>query len=142
MSIRKIQTGDKVKVISGKYKGTLGQVVKVVSKERPGKLPQLRAVVTNIPKIAKFRKKNAAYNQPGQQLEIDRMLDLSNLSLVTSDGKVSKVKIELKDGKKVRVLKKNSQELTLNYTSKKALAKLTDKAPEKKETKKETTKTK
>ena len=47
--MRKIQTGDKVKVISGKYKGILGQVTKVVTKIRPGKLPQLRAAVNNIP---------------------------------------------------------------------------------------------
>lgn len=134
--MRKIQTGDKVKVISGKYKGILGQVTKVVTKIRPGKLPQLRAAVNNIPKIAKFRKKNVAFNVPGEQLETDRLIDLSNLSLVTEDGLVSKVKFEIKDDKKIRILKKNNKEVISNYVSKKKLALSKEEVKESKETKK------
>lgn len=135
--MRKIQSGDKVKVISGKYKGILGQVTKVVTKLRPGKLPQLRAAVNNIPKIVKFKKKNVAFNVPGEQLETDRLIDLSNLSLVTEDGAISKVKFEIKGDKKVRILKKNGAEVVSNFVSKKKLIATTEeKISDKKETKK------
>lgn len=136
MSIRKIQTGDKVKVISGKYKGIVGTITKVEKKLRPGKLPQFRGAVSTVPKIIKFRKKNVAYNLPGEQLEVDRLIDLSNIALVTSNGEVSKVKIEEKDGKKVRIFKKTMEVVALNYTSKKSLLKKDEPKDTKETTKK------
>lgn len=122
--MRKIQTGDKVKVIAGKYKGTLGQITKVVKKIRPGKADQLRAAITNVPKIIKFKKKNVAYNLPGEQLEVDRLIDLSNVSLVTAGGNVSKVKFEIKNDKKIRVFKKTNDKVELNIIYKKSSLKL------------------
>jgi large subunit ribosomal protein L24 len=105
MSITKIQTGDQVKVIAGKYRGTVGQVIKVVSKQK-GKTLVKRAAINTVPKINNYRKANKAFNVPGQLTTIDRLIDLSNLSLLTADGQTSRVKIEVKDSKKVRVLTK------------------------------------
>jgi len=109
MAIAKIQQGDEVKITAGNYKGLVGKVVKVFrKKDASGKILSTRAAVSSIPKIAKYKKSNRAYNLPGMQTEVDRKVDVSNLSLVTSVNELSKVKIELKDGKKVRILKKDS----------------------------------
>jgi large subunit ribosomal protein L24 len=111
MSIAKIQSGDTVKVTSGNYKGTVGQVLKIFPKIRKNGRVIKRASLTNIPKIVKYRKSNVFQGQqyPGLKLETDRTIDLSNLSLLTDDNTISKSKIELLNGKKVRVLKKNNQ---------------------------------
>ena len=109
MSISKIQTGDKVKVISGKYRGIIG-VVTAVHKHRISKYVFTKRIsVTNIPQIVKYRKSVNYQGEfyPGSQTFIDRTLDISNVALITEDSIVSKSKIEVKDGKKVRVLKKN-----------------------------------
>lgn len=112
MSIAKIQTGDQVKVISGNYKGTTGQVIKVLKKVlRNGKV-RVRASVSSIPKIVKYRKSSIVQGQKyaGMMSQVDRTVDISNLSLVTSDLKVSKTKIMTEDtGKKIRILKKNGE---------------------------------
>ena len=109
MSISKIQTGDKVKVISGKYRGTIG-VVTAVHKHRISKYVSTKRIsVTNIPQIVKYRKSVNYQGEfyPGSQSYVDRTLDISNVTLITDTNIISKSKIEIKDGKKVRVLKKN-----------------------------------
>jgi ribosomal protein L24 len=112
MSIAKIQSGDKVKIIAGNYKGTIGDIVKVVKKvSKNGKI-KIRASVSSVPKIAKYRKSSSFQGQsyPGLKTETDRFLDVSNLSLLTDDLKVSKVKISIDDkNKKTRVLKKTNE---------------------------------
>jgi large subunit ribosomal protein L24 len=115
MSIAKIQTGDQVKVISGNYKGTTGQVIKVVKKVLPNGKIRIRASVNSIPKIVKYRKSNVVQGQKyaGLMSQVDRTVDISNLSLVTSDFKVSKSKVVVDDsGKKTRVLKKTGESVT------------------------------
>jgi len=110
MSISKIQTGDKVKVISGKYKGTIG-VVTTVNKHRISKYVfTKRITVTNIPQIVKYRKavNYQGESYPGSQTYIDRTLDISNVSLITEKNEISKSKIDIIEGKKVRILKKDS----------------------------------
>lgn len=107
MAIAKIKTGDKVKITSGKYKGTVGTVVDVRKKIRKDKSIVTRAVVTEVPSIVKYRKAYKAYNMPGQKYEKPRSVDISNLILVLENGDTSKVKIEERDGKKVRVYKKS-----------------------------------
>jgi large subunit ribosomal protein L24 len=101
MSISRIQSGDNVKIISGKYKNTIGIVTKVV-KLLNGKI---RVAVAGVEKIAKFQKANRQYGMPGSISQVDRMIDVSNVSLLDDKGNISKVKIELKDSKKTRVYK-------------------------------------
>jgi large subunit ribosomal protein L24 len=124
MSIAKIQSGDSVKVISGNYKGITGEVSKVVKIVAPNGKIKTRASLTNIPKIAKYRKSSTFQGQkyPGLKTETDRFLDVSNLTLLTSEGVPSKVKIITNEtGKKTRVLKKNNQ--TILYTKLPAIKK-------------------
>jgi large subunit ribosomal protein L24 len=103
MAISKIQTGDKVKVISGNYKGTVGLVTKVVRVVK-GKKISKRLSVNTIPKIVKYRKKFSYQGEsyPGAQLSVDRFIDLSNVMLLDSSDKVSKSKIVITEGKKFR----------------------------------------
>jgi large subunit ribosomal protein L24 len=112
MSIAKIQSGDSVKVISGNYKGITGEVLKVIKVIAANGKIKTRASISSIPKIAKYRKSSTFQGQkyPGLKTETDRFVDTSNLTLLSPEGKASKVKIIIADnGKKTRVLKKNNQ---------------------------------
>ncbi|MEM1312013.1 MAG: 50S ribosomal protein L24 [Patescibacteria group bacterium] len=117
MSIARIQSGDQVKIISGKFKGTLGTVTKVSKSVDKRGIKRVRASISSVPKIAKFRKSSVYQGQkyPGMQTETDRLIDVSNLSLITADGKPSKVKIIVeKNGKKTRLLKKDGEVVVKN----------------------------
>ncbi len=110
MSISKIQSGDKVKVISGSYKGNTGIIKKVFIKE--GKTT--RVTISGLPKITKFRKA-VTYNgekYPGIQTFIDRKINITNVALLTEDNVLSKVKIDTSNGKRVRKFKKNDKEVS------------------------------
>lgn len=132
MAIAKIKTGDKVKVTAGKFKGIEGIVVDVTTKTRGNGSTVKRAIINEIPTIVKYRKANRAYNMPGQKLEVPRTTDLSNLSLLTEKGELSKVKIEVKDGKKVRVFKKDGSLVPNNSAvSMKAVKEMVKKEQEK-----------
>lgn len=137
MSIARIQIGDKVKVITGKNKGLTGSVTKVVKKQKKNGQTQLRVAVSELPQVTKYRKSYKAANMPGMMYQVDRLIDASNVALVTSKGDVSKVKTEEKDGKKARVLKKTGEVVKKAETAKK---KEEDKKDEKKKSKKKETK--
>jgi large subunit ribosomal protein L24 len=113
MAKAKIQTGDSVKVIAGNYRGTVGQVLAIV-KKTTGKVTKIRASVAGIPGLTKFRRsfKYNGQSYPGSMYSVPRLIDVSNLSHQTADGKVSKVAIKTNEaGKKVRLLKKTGQEI-------------------------------
>ncbi len=113
MSISKVKTGDKVKVISGNYKGHIGHVTKVI-KHSKGK----RVSISDVPKITKYRKSYTYQGQkyPGMKTLIDRFLHISNVALLDDQGKLSKTRIEIKDNKKTRVFKTTNK--TVTYSSK------------------------
>lgn len=142
MAIAKIQKGDKVKITSGKYKGTVGQVTKIVKKEKAGK-EVLRAVVSGVEGLTKYQRGAKFANMPGGIFTVDRPIDISNLSLLTKDGLLSKVKVETKDGKNVRILKKTGEVVAKQEVldEKKESAKKSDEKS-KKSTKKSSTKKK
>ena len=95
---RKIRKGDSVVVISGKDKGTVGEVIRVMPKEG-------RVVVQGV----NLRIKHQAQTQsrgktiPSGKIEFEAPIDISNVMLVGKDGKPTRVRIERKDGKPVRV---------------------------------------
>ena len=96
---RKIRKGDSVVVISGKDKGTVGEVIRVFPKEG-------RVVVQGV----NLRIKHQAQTQsrgktiPAGKIEFEAPIDISNVSLVDpKDGKPTRVRIERKDGKPIRV---------------------------------------
>lgn len=119
MATAKIQTGDKVKVITGKFKNISGQVLRV-AKTTTSKGLIVRAAVSGVPQIVKFRKafSQGGQSYPGSQYMVDRMIDVSNIRMVTADGQTTGIKIEIQDGKKVRVMKKNGEVVVNNKVAK------------------------
>lgn len=105
-----IQTGDTVKLIAGAFKGTVGQVLGIVKKTTRKNTVKTRASVAGVPGLTKFRRafKYNGQSYPGQMYTVPRLVDVSNLSHTTQDGKLSKVAITLDEaGKRIRTLKKS-----------------------------------
>ena len=101
MGAQKIKKGDRVVVLSGKDKGRTGEVVKAMPKE--GKV-----IVSGINVHARHRKPSQTNPQGG----IDRAeapLHMSKVAIATGDGKPSRVRFEVRDGKKVRVAAKTGE---------------------------------
>jgi len=101
MATQKIKKGDKVVILSGKDKGRTGEVVRAMPKE--GKV-----IVSGINVHARHRKASQTNPQGG----IDRKeapLHVSNVAIATADGKPSRVRFEVRDGKKVRVAAKTGE---------------------------------
>ena len=96
---RKIRKGDSVVVISGKDKGTVGEVIRILPREN-------RVVVQGV----NLRIKHQAQTQsrgktiPAGKIEFEAPIDISNVMLVDpKTGKPTRVRIERKDGKPIRV---------------------------------------
>ena len=92
----RIKKGDKVKVITGAYKGTIGEVKAVFPKED-------RVIVEGVNMVTKHAKPSAA-NQQGGILHQEAPIDISNIAY-SLKGKETKIGYDFKDGKKVRVAK-------------------------------------
>ncbi len=111
MAKAKIQSGDTVKVTAGNYKGTIGQVTKVVVRKK-GYKDIKKASISTVAGIAKYRKsyKYNGQSYPGEMTQKPRLIDVSNLSHVTKDGKLTKVSISVADdGTKSRIMKKSGE---------------------------------
>ena len=103
MSAAKIKKGDKVVVLAGKDKGRTGNVLAVMPKED-------KVLVDGINVHARHRKPDQMNPQGG----IDRKpapLHISNVAIATAEGKATRVRFEVKDGKKVRVAVKSGETL-------------------------------
>tara|TARA_B100000686_G_scaffold193015_1_gene199861 strand:- start:121 stop:441 length:321 start_codon:yes stop_codon:yes gene_type:complete len=102
MGMAKIKKGDSVVVLSGKDKGKTGTVAKVLPKD--GKV-----VVEGVNMIARHRKPSQANPQGG----IDRYEAPMHIAKVAvadpKDGAPTRVRIEERDGKKVRVAVKSGE---------------------------------
>ena len=102
MSAAKIKKGDSVVVLSGKDKGRTGTVAQVMPKD--GKI-----VVEGVNMIARHRKPSQANPQGG----IDRYEAPMHIAKVAvadpKDGAPTRVRIEERDGKKVRVAVKSGE---------------------------------
>ncbi|WCL82812.1 50S ribosomal protein L24 [Saprospira sp. CCB-QB6] len=95
-----VKVGDTVKVISGDEKGNTGKVVKTFPLEQ-------RALVEGLNKVKKHIR--ATNERAGGIIEKEASIHVSNLMLVDAEGVASKVKMEIQDGKKVRISKKSNQ---------------------------------
>ena len=101
----KIKTGDMVKVISGRYKGTTGEV-KAVS-------PKTNKVIVEGVNLVKKSMKPTQANPDGGIVEHEAPIDASNVvfyDVKAKDGVKLGTKINDK-GKKVRINKKTGKEI-------------------------------
>ena len=100
--MNKIRKGDQVIVITGKYKGQRGEVLRVADD---------RLVVANINMVKRHTKPNPQANQPGGIVEREAPIHVSNVALFNNaTGKGARVGIKaLADGRKVRVFKTGEQ---------------------------------
>ncbi|HEY6661689.1 MAG TPA: 50S ribosomal protein L24 [Sphingomicrobium sp.] len=101
MAAQKIKKGDTVVVLSGKDKGRTGEVVKAIPKD--GKV-----VVSGINVHARHRKPSQVNPQGGIERK-EAPLHVSKVAIATADGKPSRVRFEVRDGKKVRVAVKSGE---------------------------------
>lgn len=93
-----IKTGDKVQVITGKEKGKKGTVIKVLRNEN-------RVVVEGLNMIKKHVKPSQI-NPEGGIVEREAAIHASNVMLIDpKTKKPTRIKIEVENGKKVRVAK-------------------------------------
>ena len=99
----KIKTGDIVKVIAGNQKGTQGKVLRVFANKN-------RAIVEGVNVVKKHNKPNA-HNPKGGITEKELTIDISNISLITSDGQPTRVGFKIENDKKVRFSKKSDEVL-------------------------------
>ncbi|MFW5713388.1 MAG: 50S ribosomal protein L24 [Brevefilum sp.] len=96
---RKIRKGDRVVVVSGKDKGTVGEVIRVF----PG---EGRVTVQGVNLRIKHQAQTQAQGKtiPSGKIEFEAPIDISNVMLVDpKDGKPTRVRIERKDGEPIRV---------------------------------------
>ena len=101
MAAQKIKKGDTVVVLYGKDKGRTGEVVKAMPKD--GKV-----IVSGVNVHARHRKPSQTNPQGG----IDRKeapLHVSKVAIATADGKPTRVRFEVREGKKVRVAAKTGE---------------------------------
>jgi len=94
----KIRLGDTVRVIAGSAKGSEGTVLSILRENN-------RAIVEGVNMIKKHNKPSAQ-NPQGGITEKEAPIHISNLSLLTSDGKTTRVGYKVENDKKVRIAKK------------------------------------
>lgn len=106
--MNRIIKGDKVKVISGKNKGSEGIVLSVNPRAET-------AIVEGVNKVKKHKKASADAEQGGI-VELDAPIRLCKLALLDPKGKgaVTRVKYAVnKDKKKIRIAKKSGAEFVV-----------------------------
>ena len=99
--MQKIKKGDTVVVLAGKDKGRSGAVLQVFPKED-------KVLVDGVNVHARHRKPDQVNPNGG----IDRKpapLHISNVAIAGKDGKATRVRFEVRDGKKVRVAVKSGE---------------------------------
>ena len=97
----KIKKDDNVVVIAGEHKGSQGKVFKILR-------DQNKALVEGVNLIKKHAKPSTQ-NPQGGIIEKEAPIHLSNVSLTTADGNMTRVGFRLDDGIKVRFSKKNNE---------------------------------
>jgi len=93
----KIKKGDRVILLTGKDKGKEGRVLKVMPKEE-------RLVVEGLNMVQRHTRPTQADPQGGIKHK-EASLHVSNVAIVDSAGKATRVGFRTEDGKKVRFAK-------------------------------------
>jgi len=101
----RIKKDDKVKVLTGKDKGKIGKVLKVVKKTN-------RVIVENI-NVVKVHQRPTQANPQGGIVDKTMPLNVSNL-MIMCNSCIKPTRIgtkQLEDGKRVRICKKCNQQI-------------------------------
>ncbi|MDE6277319.1 MAG: 50S ribosomal protein L24 [Muribaculaceae bacterium] len=102
MSKINIKKGDMVQVLSGEDRGKQGRVLEVDRKK-------MRAIVEGVNMMTKATKPTAQYPQGGL-IKKEAPIHISNIAVLDpKSGKPTRIRIERKDGKKVRVAVKSNE---------------------------------
>ena len=101
MAAAKIRKGDTVVILTGKDKGKTGEVIRSIPKES-------KVVVKDLNVHARHRKPTQLNPQGGIERK-EAPLNISKVAIATADGKPSRVRFEVRDGKKVRVAAKTGE---------------------------------
>ena len=96
-----VKVGDTVKVIAGDDKGSSGKVLKVIRSKN-------RVIVEGVAMVKKHNKPNSN-NPKGGITEKESSIHISNVSLTTKDGEITRVGYRIDDDKKVRYSKKDNE---------------------------------
>lgn len=100
MSKMKIKKGDKVIVIAGDDKGKTGEVLRA--------MPKLgKVIVQGVNMVKKHTK--PSQTSAGGIVTKEAAIQVSNVAIVTADGKASKVGYKTVDGLKKRVARKTGE---------------------------------
>ena len=99
----RIKKGDQVIVLSGKDKGKTGTVTLAMPKD--GKV-----IVGGINTVVRHTKPTQT-DPNGGKVSKEAPLHVSKVAHVTADGKPTRVRYEVKDGKKVRVAVKTGDQI-------------------------------
>ncbi|NLC42201.1 MAG: 50S ribosomal protein L24 [Erysipelothrix sp.] len=98
----RIQKGDKVKVITGSFKGTVGDVIKVSPKKEKIMIEGVNLVKKHI--------KPSDVNPDGGIIETEAWIHVSNVQVYDPKAKeATRVGYKIIDGKKARFYKKSGQ---------------------------------
>ncbi len=96
----KIKKGDKVIILSGDDKGKTGEVLKAMPKES-------KVVVQGVNLVKRHTK--PSQTTPGGIVTKEAAIHVSNVAIVTSEGKPSKVGYKDDKGTKVRIARKSGE---------------------------------
>ena len=97
----KIKKGDKVRVLTGKWRGAEGEVLKVMPAES-------RVIVRGVNTVKKHQKQTM--QEQGGILTREAPIHVSNVALLAADGKPTRVGFKIgSDGKKTRVAKRTGE---------------------------------
>ena len=103
----KIRKGDRVRVLTGKFRGKEGEVMSVSPKDN-------KVIIDGI-NVAKRHQKPTRAMQQGGIIDKAMPIDASNVALIDSDGKPTRVGYEVAaDGSKTRIARRSG---CLLYTS-------------------------
>ncbi len=98
----RIRRGDLVQVVAGADRGKQGRVIAVDSQNARVRVEKVRVQKRHL----KPGRKGA---RAGGIVEQEGFVDLSNVMLVNAEGQPSRVRIEDRDGRKVRVFAKGGE---------------------------------
>ena len=96
----KIKKGDQVIVIAGKSKGVTGRVLRVIADKN-------RVLVEGAQMVKKHVKADSQKRTQGGIIEQEATLHISNVMLLDSEGKKTRVGYQIDGDKKTRVARSN-----------------------------------